>query len=92
LPGKLIPSSSIFVGSLTDAGRAALGSGTSWLCRLVSGGAGGVFRGCVEDGDAGSGVLPAASLSNIDSRSDSWLALMGAAGKGLFKSVGIRTD
>jgi hypothetical protein len=92
LPEKFIPPSSVFVGSLTGAGRAVLGSDTSWLCRLVSGGAGGVFRGCVEDSDAGSGVLPAASLSNIDSRSDSWLALVGAAGKGLFKSVGIRID
>lgn len=54
-----------------DAGRVALDSDTNWLCRLVSGGAGGVFRVCIEDGDAGSGVLPAASLSNIDSRSDS---------------------
>jgi hypothetical protein len=65
---------------------------TNWLCRLVSGGAGGVFRICVDDGDVGSGVLPAASLSNTDSRSDSWLALVGAAGKGLFRSVGDRTD
>ena len=75
-----------------DVGRIALDSDTNWLCRLVSGGAGGVFRVCVEDGDGDSGVLPAASLSNIDSRSDSWLALVGAAGKGLFRSVGDKTD
>jgi hypothetical protein len=69
--GMLSPSSSIFGGSLTDVGRSALESDANWLRRLVNGGAGGVFRIDNEDGDGGSGVLPADSLSKTDSRSDS---------------------
>jgi hypothetical protein len=42
------------------------------------------------DGDNGSGIFPAASLSNMDSRSDSWPARAGAGGSGLFRSFGDR--
>jgi hypothetical protein len=53
----------------------------------VIGGAGADFFRIDEDGEGGSGVLPAASLSKTDSRSDSWLARFGAGGKGLLRSV-----
>jgi hypothetical protein len=66
--------------------RVNFDSETSWLCRLVRGGGGAVFRLIDEDGDGGSGVFPAASLSNMDSRSASWLA-RGAGGRGLLRSV-----
>lgn len=46
-------------------------SDTIWLCRRARGGAGGFFFLIDEDGDGGSGVFPADSLSNTDSRSDS---------------------
>lgn len=62
-------------------------SATIWLCRRASGGAGGFFRVMNADGDGGSGVFPADSLSNTDSRSESWLALFGAGGRGLLRSV-----
>jgi hypothetical protein len=62
-------------------------SDTSWLCLRARGGAGGVFFRIDDDGDGGSGVFPAASLSNTDSRSESWLALFGAGGRGLLRSV-----
>jgi hypothetical protein len=41
----------------------------------------------VSDGDGGSGVFPADSVSNTDSRSESWLRLIGAGGSGLLRSV-----
>jgi hypothetical protein len=78
--------------SLPELLRVSFESDTSWLCLLESGGAGGVFRlnDCGGDGDSGSGVFPAASLSKIDSpRSESWLVRDGAGGKGLFKSRGV---
>jgi hypothetical protein len=53
----------------------------------VIGGGGAVFLRIDEDGEGGSGVFPAASLSKIDSRSESWLARLGAGGKGLLRSV-----
>jgi hypothetical protein len=63
-------------------------SDTSWLCRLASGGAGGVLRRREADGEGGSGVLPADSLSKMLSlSSDSWLARAGAGGRGLLRSV-----
>lgn len=41
---------------------------TNWLCLRVIGGRGGVLRlNDDDDGDGGSGVFPAASLSKIDS-------------------------
>jgi hypothetical protein len=71
--------------SVRDIG---LESDTSWLCRRASGGAGGVLRRREADGEGGSGVFPAASLSNILSlSSDSWLARAGAGGRGLLRSV-----
>lgn len=63
------------------------GSATRWLCLLARGGAGGVFLRGDEDGDGGSGILPAASLSKTDSRSRSLLARLGGAGRGLLRSV-----
>ena len=66
---------------------ASLESETSWLCRLDSGGAGGVLRRREADGEGGSGVFPAASLSKMLSLSDSWLARVGAGGRGLLRSV-----
>lgn len=63
-------------------------SDTNWLCRLASGGAGGVLRWSDAGGEGGSGVLPADSLSNMDSlSSESWLARVGAGGRGLLRSV-----
>jgi hypothetical protein len=66
---------------------ASLESDTSWLCRLASGGAGGVLRRREADGEGGSGVFPAASLSKMLSLSESWLARVGAGGRGLLRSV-----
>lgn len=40
-----------------------------------------------EDGEGGSGVLPKDSLSNTDSRSESWLVRFGGGGRGLLRSV-----
>ncbi len=79
--------SSVFDDFLMELLRPSLESDTSWLCLRARGGAGGVFLLIEEDGDGGSGVFPAASLSNIDSRSDSWLARLGAGGSGLLRSV-----
>jgi hypothetical protein len=71
----------------------SLESDTNWLWRLASGGAGGVLRRREADGEGGSGVLPADSLSNIDSRSsESWLARVGAGGRGLLRSVCERVE
>lgn len=42
-----------------------------WLCRRVRGGVGGSFLLIEEDGDGGSGILPIASLSKGESRSES---------------------
>jgi hypothetical protein len=81
-----LPSSSAF-GDRRPVSRVILESDTSWLCRRVRGGAGAVFRRIEADGDGGSGVFPAASLSNIDSRSDSWEVRFGAGGSGLLRSV-----
>lgn len=65
-------SSSGFGDNLEVSGRCSFASGIFWLCLRLSGGAGGAFFLCSEpSGDGGSGVLPAASLSNIDSRSES---------------------
>jgi len=91
--GVLDDSSSGLGDNLEVSGRCNFASGIFWLCRRLTGGAGGGFFRCKElSGDGGSGVLPAASLSKIDSRSDSWLALVGAAGRGLFRSVWNRID
>ena len=54
----------------------------------MSGGAGGVFRRMECGGEGGSGALPTASRSNIDSRSESYEARAGAGGSGLLRSVG----
>lgn len=62
-------------------------SETSWLCLLAIGGAGGVLRRRDADGEGGSGVFPAASLSKMLSLSESWLARAGAGGSGLLRSV-----
>ena len=51
------------------------------------GGAGGIFRRSDGTGEGGSGVFPALSLSNIDSRSESCEVRFGAGGSGLFRSV-----
>jgi hypothetical protein len=59
-------------------------------CRRVEGGAGAVFRRIDAGGEGGSGTFPAASLSNIDSWSESWLNRDGAGGSGLFTSVADR--
>jgi hypothetical protein len=80
-------SSSTFGDSRPDPLRLSLDSETIWLCRRVSGGAGGVLRFRDEEGEGGSGVLPAASLSKTDSRSESWLVRFGAGGRGLLRSV-----
>lgn len=80
-------SSSGFGDNLDGSLKFRFESGTFWLCRRASGGAGAAFLRKEADGDGGSGVLPAASLSNIDSRSESWLARLGAGGSGLFRSV-----
>ncbi len=85
--GVVEDSSSGFGDNLDGSLRISLESGNFWLCRRVSGGAGAVFLLTDADGDGGSGVLPAASLSNMDSRSESWLARLGAGGKGLLRSV-----
>lgn len=86
--GGVLDSSSGFGDNLEVSGRFVLASGIFWLCRRLNGGAGGgFFRGKEASGDGGSGVLPAASLSNMDSRSESWLARLGAGGKGLLRSV-----
>lgn len=53
----------------------------------MMGGAGAVLRRTEAEGEGGSGVLPNDSLSNIDSRSDSWDDRRGAGGRGLFRSV-----
>ncbi len=86
-PSMFEVSSSAFGESLPESLRLNFESWTSWLCRRDSGGAGGVFFLMDDDGDGGSGVLPAASLSNTDSLSDSWLARFGAGGRGLLRSV-----
>ena len=66
----------------------SLESDTIWLCRLASGGAGGVLRRKEAEGEGGSGVFPAASLSNMLSlSSESWLSRAGAGGRGLLRSV-----
>jgi hypothetical protein len=88
----LIISSSTFGDNLPESLRVIFESDTSWLCRRVSGRAGGVFFLTDADGDGGSGVLPAASLSNTDSRSESWLTRLGGGGKGLLRSVWARFD
>lgn len=80
-------SSSTFGDSLPESLRVNFESDTSWLWRRVSGGAGAVFFRTDDDGDGGSGVFPAASVSNTDSRSESWLARLGAGGRGLLRSV-----
>jgi hypothetical protein len=84
---ETLSSSSGFRGSLADLLRFSFESDTIWLRRRAIGGAGGVFLLIDEDGDGGSGVFPAASLSKTDSRSKSWLALFGAGGSGLLRSV-----
>lgn len=66
-----IVSSSTFGESLPELLLFSLESETIWLRRRAMGGAGGVFLRIDEDGEGGSGVFPAASLSNTDSRSDS---------------------
>ncbi len=71
LPYMLSVSSSTFGDSLPESLRVIFESDIIWLCRRASGGAGGCFLRMEEDGDGGSGVLPAASLSNIDSLSES---------------------
>lgn len=86
-PGILGDSSSGFGDSLVMLALFDLDSDTIWLCRRESGGAGGFLCRTDEDGDDGSGVFPAASLSNTDSRSESWLARFGAGGRGLLRSV-----
>lgn len=53
----------------------------------MRGGAGGSFLRIEAEGDGGSGILPADSLSNMDSRSDSWEVRFGARGRGLLRSV-----
>ena len=83
----LAASSSTFGESRPESLRVSFESETSWLCRRASGGAGGVFFRIDAEGDGGSGVLPADSLSNTDSLSDSWLDRVGAGGKGLLRSV-----
>ena len=80
------PSSSTFGESL-PVSLITFVSVTCWLCRLEIGGAGGTFRRTDVEGEGGSGVFPALSLSNIDSRSDSCEVLSGAGGSGLFRSV-----
>lgn len=72
--------------TLTEVLRARLESGIRWLCRRLMGGAGGVFRFMGGNGEVGSGIFPAASLSKIDSRSESLLARFGAGGRGLLRS------
>lgn len=73
-----------------DGSCGILGSDTGWPCRRVDGGAGASLRRIEVDGEGGSGVLPAASLSKTDSRSTSWLARDGASGRGLLRSVADR--
>lgn len=79
--------SSSTLGDRRPVSRVIFESETSWLCRRVRGGAGGVFRLIEAGGEQGSGVFPAASLSNTDSLSDSWDARFGAGGRGLLRSV-----
>lgn len=83
----LTVSSSAFGDNRPESLRVNFDSDTSWLCRLARGIAGGVFFRSEADGDGGSGIFPAASLSNIDSLSESWLDRAGAGGKGLLRSV-----
>lgn len=82
-----IVSSSTFGESLPELLLFSLESEIIWLRRRAIGGTGGVFLRIDEDGEGGSGVFPAASLSNTDSLSDSWLARFGAGGSGLLRSV-----
>ena len=69
----IFASSSALSKSLPGSLLATLDFDTIWLCRRVIGGAGAAFflieR--VGEGERGSGRFPAASLSNIDSRSES---------------------
>lgn len=71
-------------------GGGCVGSETGRPWRRAEGGAGAGLRRTDADGEGGSGVLPAASRSKTDSRSDSWLALDGAGGSGLLRSVSER--
>jgi hypothetical protein len=64
-----------------------LDSETGWPWRRPAGGAGAILRRVEVDGDGGSGVFPAASVSKMDSRSESWLVREGAGGRGLLRSV-----
>lgn len=69
--GILGSSSSGFGDNLAELLLVSFDSDTIWLCRRARGGAGGFFLRMDEDGDGGSGVFPADSLSKTDSRSDS---------------------
>jgi hypothetical protein len=82
------PSSSTFGESLPELLLFSFESVTKWLCLRVTGGAGRVFSFIADDdGEGGSGIFPADSLSNTDSRSESWLRRFGAGGSGLLRSV-----
>lgn len=62
-------------------------SETGWPWRRPAGGAGAILRRLELEGEGGSGVFPAASVSKMDSRSESWLVRDGAGGRGLLRSV-----